>query len=163
MLNVSPIGRNCTQEERIAFFEFDKVCRDCITFFPMHCWCSTLTCRCSPNLLLGKTSLFERNHTYLAVFKLRSVAQNSLFPISYVHCTLLRVVSGKMPPPPPLAERNWQEPLLGPSRIWGIFSLLGVWSNRHTCKFASDWKKLLKVFFCWLVCGHYDLWLFLTN
>ncbi|XP_078355744.1 uncharacterized protein LOC144640509 [Oculina patagonica] len=25
MLNVSPIGRNCTQEERIAFFEYDKV------------------------------------------------------------------------------------------------------------------------------------------
>ena len=25
MLNVSPIGRNCSQEERIAFFEYDKV------------------------------------------------------------------------------------------------------------------------------------------
>ena len=25
MINVSPIGRNCTQEERIAFFEYDKV------------------------------------------------------------------------------------------------------------------------------------------
>lgn len=25
MINVSPIGRNCSQEERIAFFEYDKV------------------------------------------------------------------------------------------------------------------------------------------
>jgi len=36
MLNVSPIGRNCTQEERIAFFEYDKVCREVTAVSPKN-------------------------------------------------------------------------------------------------------------------------------
>ncbi|XP_043567524.1 phosphomannomutase 2 isoform X2 [Chiloscyllium plagiosum] len=35
MLNISPIGRNCSQEERIEFFELDKVDRSVLMYFQM--------------------------------------------------------------------------------------------------------------------------------
>ena len=49
MLNVSPIGRNCTQEERVAFFEYDKVCKEPQSVQSTSFKCSTYTnIRCSP-------------------------------------------------------------------------------------------------------------------
>lgn len=35
MLNVSPIGRNCSQEERIAFNEYDLVCMKHLLLSPL--------------------------------------------------------------------------------------------------------------------------------
>jgi len=84
MLNVSPIGRNCTQEERIAFFEYDKVCKEPILSKTLVGVFNNI--RCLPDPLLGNTCLRETTimnstclYMHLALVKSKRVVPSSLY------------------------------------------------------------------------------------
>lgn len=75
MLNVSPIGRSCSQEERIEFHELDKVSPSDTA------WVSGVKIRCAASWPVAEGCLLDRhalNNRYLLVFLRKKTSDRSL-------------------------------------------------------------------------------------
>lgn len=97
MLNVSPIGRNCTQEERIAFFEYDKVCS-----------CNHIQFKALFGVLL--TPILDDVHHTRVLPRNTHLREMRIMHISLFKFTFFRVLNDKMTfmSSPSHIDSNWQ-------------------------------------------------------
>lgn len=73
MLNVSPIGRSCSQEERIEFYELDKV-----SPFEIPRVCEDQVCRFVAVVGVCFLHINAIDNQYLSVFLRKKIYDNNL-------------------------------------------------------------------------------------